>query len=121
MAPDLDLPVCQEKTTKVTLSDPLAIPTSCCFHPWPGPVKNDNTSQWSLALSRLKFCGGPVNARSEESLHHVPFEDLWLAALGAILRHWEVPASGIVPYIVWFNRLREFPETDPTSSNPELP
>lgn len=116
-----DLLVCQEKITKVTMSDPLLPPTSVLtLGLEPRNPKHGSLCQWSLALSHLKYYGDPIKVRSEEDFQRVPFQSLWLVALGAILRQWELPSSSLGAAIAWFGSLGEILRTTPSSEAPEL-
>ena len=68
------------------------------------PEKLRTVSQWSLALSHLKYYGGPVQARSEE-LQRVTIDQVWLLALGSVMRQWEVSLSNLKLAIQWFKEL----------------
>lgn len=116
-----DLLVCQEKTTKVTLKDPL-FPQAAILTLGlePRDSRNDNLCQWSLALSHLRYYGDPIKVKSEEAFQRVSFHDLWVVALGALLRQWQLPSSSIGASIVWFKRLGEVLKTSPDSSSPEV-
>lgn len=116
-----DLLVCQEKTTKVTLNDPLFSQAAILtLGLEPRDSRNDNLCQWSLALSHLRYYGDPIKVKSEEAFQRVSFHDLWVVALGALLRQWQLPSSSIGASIVWFKRLGEVLKTSPDSSSPEV-
>lgn len=116
-----DLLVCQDKTTKVTLGDSLFPPAAILtLGLEPRDSRSDNLCQWSLALSHLRYYGGPVKVRSEETFQRVSFEELWVVALGALLRQWQLPSSSLEASIIWFRRLGEVIKTSPASSNPEI-
>ncbi|RSL70908.1 hypothetical protein CEP53_001767 [Fusarium sp. AF-6] len=116
-----DLLVCQDRTTKVTLGDPL-FPQAAILTLGlePRDSRNDNLCQWSLALSHLKYYGDPVKVRSEEAFQRVSFQELWVVALGALLRQWQLPSSSLKSSIIWFKHLGEVIKTSPASSSPEL-
>ncbi|RSL77691.1 hypothetical protein CEP51_008839 [Fusarium floridanum] len=116
-----DLLVCQDKTTKVTLGDPL-FPPAAILTLGLGlrDSRRDNLCQWSLALSHLRYYGGPVKVRSEEGFQRVNFQDLWVVALGALLRQWQLPSSSLEASIIWFKRLGEVIRTSSASSSPEF-
>ncbi|KAH7304577.1 hypothetical protein B0I35DRAFT_445054 [Stachybotrys elegans] len=112
-----DLLVCQDKITKVTMGDPLFSPLAVLtLDLEPRNAQNLSLCQWSLALSHLKYYGDPVKVRSEEDLQRVAFKDLWLVALGAVLRQWETPSSILAASIVWFKCLEEVLKTTPSST-----
>ncbi|KAK7409382.1 hypothetical protein QQX98_008444 [Neonectria punicea] len=116
-----DLLVCQEKITKVTLNDPLFPPAAVLtLGLEPRGTHSDNLCQWSLALSHFRYYGDPIKVRSEEAYQRVSFQDLWVVALGALLRQWQLPSSSIGPSIVWFKRLGEVLKTSSASSCPEV-
>ncbi|KAJ4311199.1 hypothetical protein N0V84_010561 [Fusarium piperis] len=116
-----DLLVCQDKTTKVTLGDPL-FPQAAILTLGlePRDSRSDNLCQWSLALSHLRYYGGPVKVRSEEAFQRVSFQELWVVALGALLRQWQLPSSSLEASIIWFKRLGEVIKTSSAPSSPEL-
>ncbi|KAH7171283.1 hypothetical protein EDB81DRAFT_194724 [Dactylonectria macrodidyma] len=116
-----DLLACQDKTIKVTLRDPL-FPQAAILTLGlePRDSRSDNLCQWSLALSHLRYYGGPIKVRSEEAFQRVSFQDLWVVALGALLRQWQLPSSSLGDSIIWFKCLGKVIKTSPTSSSPEV-
>ncbi|KAK7425326.1 hypothetical protein QQZ08_008223 [Neonectria magnoliae] len=58
--------------------------------------------------------------RSEEAYQRVSFQDLWVVAVGALLRQWKLPSSSIGPSIIWFKRLGEVLKKSSASSSPEV-
>ncbi|KAJ3548274.1 hypothetical protein NM208_g1088 [Fusarium decemcellulare] len=116
-----DLLVCQDKTTKVTLGDSLFPPSAILtLGLEPRDSRSDNLCQWSLALSHLRYYGGPVKVRSEEAFQRVGFQDLWVVALGALLRQWQIPSSSLAASIIWFKCLGTVVKTSSASSSPEF-
>ncbi|KAI5464116.1 hypothetical protein BGZ63DRAFT_401095 [Mariannaea sp. PMI_226] len=116
-----DLLVCQEKTTKVTLGDTL-FPQAAILTLGlePRDSRSDNLCQWSLALSHSRYYGGPIKVRSEEAFQRVNFQDLWVVALGALLRQWQIPSSGLGTSIIWFQCLGKVIKTSSASVSPEV-
>lgn len=116
-----DLLVCQNETTKIPLKDPLFPPAAILtLGLEPRDSRSDNLCQWSLALSHLKYYGDPVKVRSEEVIQRVSFQDLWMVALGALLRQWHITSSGLGASIMWFQCLGKLLKTSPASSSHEL-
>ncbi|KAK2012149.1 hypothetical protein LZ32DRAFT_678456 [Colletotrichum eremochloae] len=62
-------------------------------------------NRWSLALSHLRYYGDPVKVQSEGTLQRVNVGQLWLAALGATLRQWQVQLSNLRDSVIWFERM----------------
>ncbi|TKW55831.1 hypothetical protein CTA1_8771 [Colletotrichum tanaceti] len=62
-------------------------------------------NRWSLALSHLRYYGNPVKVKSEGLLQRVTGDQIWLIALGAILRQWQVDLSNLKDSVIWFGRV----------------
>lgn len=70
------------------------------------PDQRKAVSQWSLALSHLKHYGKPVQVRGED-LQRVSIDQVWLFALGSLLRQWNVSLSNLRVAVRWFEKLGE--------------
>jgi len=101
-----DLLVFQTKATKVSFKDALFPPSAILSVglEYKGQP-SDNFVRWSLALSHLKFYGDPVPVRSHEQLNRANISQLWLVALGAIFRQWDIPYAGFDFALRWFEEL----------------
>ena len=116
-----DLLVFQKDAKKVSLNDPL-IPSSGILSiglEYKGKP-SDNFIRWSLALSHLRYYGDPVPVRSHESLQRVHISDLWLVALGAIFRDWNISYGSIDTGMAWFAELGNKIRLSSQSHRPEL-
>ena len=66
---------------------------------------SDNSTRWSLALSHLRHYGDPISVQSREDQSRVRIEGLWLVALGAIFRQWELLYADFDLAVDWFRDL----------------
>ncbi|KAM5342141.1 hypothetical protein ACJ41O_015172 [Fusarium nematophilum] len=101
-----DLLVFQTEAKKVPFNDKL-LPNSGVLSlglEYKGKP-SDNFIRWSLALSHLRYYGDPVPVRSNESLPRVTMPDIWLVALGSLIRHWGVPYNSAKTSLAWFEQL----------------
>lgn len=101
-----NLLVFQAEATKVTFSDDL-FPNLAVLSlglEYRGE-SSESFTQWSLALSHLKYYGAPVTVHSHEQLSRIYMPQLWLVALGALFRRWEVGYTDFEAAITWFAEL----------------
>lgn len=64
------------------------------------------STQWSLALSHLRYYGGAVQVKSDEAQgERASIDEIWLTCLGAILRQWEVSISNLEASVQWFQKI----------------
>ncbi|KAI1380190.1 hypothetical protein F4677DRAFT_462990 [Hypoxylon crocopeplum] len=82
--------------------------------------KLEEPIRWSLALSHLRYYGDPVRVRSNEDISRVTMPQLWLVALGSILRSWGTTNSEIPQVICWFRDLGDLLASTPGGDCPEL-
>lgn len=61
-------------------------------------------TRWSLALSHLKYYGGPVEVSSPDT-QRATVDEMWLVCLDTVLRQWEVSISNLEISVEWFMRL----------------
>ncbi|KAK0670780.1 hypothetical protein QBC41DRAFT_220996 [Cercophora samala] len=66
---------------------------------------SESFTQWSLALSHFKYYGDPVTVSSHEQLSRIYMPQLWLVALGALFRRWEVGYTDFDIAMRWFAEL----------------
>ncbi|KAL7787132.1 hypothetical protein V8C37DRAFT_390740 [Trichoderma ceciliae] len=100
-----DILVFQKEAKKIPFNDTL-FPNAGILSvglEYKGP--SDNFTKWSLALSHLRYYGGPVLVRSNDSQNRVHIHQLWLVTLGAIFRQWQVSYSNFDDAIAWFQEL----------------
>lgn len=110
-----NLLVFQKEAKKVDLKDTLFPPSgvlSLGLEYTGSPA--DSFMRWSLALSHLRFYGGPVVVQSSEAMSRLPFGDLWLIVLGVVFRQWRISYANFGDAISWFQELAvilDHPET----------
>ncbi len=101
-----DLLVFQAEETKVSFKDQLFSPSAILTVGLEYKCQpSDNFIRWSLALSHLKYYGDPVPVRSNEDLSRIQMPQLWLVALGAIFRQWDIPYVSFDVAMQWFEEL----------------
>lgn len=115
-----DLLIFQEETKKIPFTDhlfPGSAVLSLGIEYHDAKDRNNenmrNSTRWSLALSHLKYYGGPVEVNSPDT-SRVTVDELWLVCLGTILRQWEVSISNLEVSVEWFVRLGRALESSDT-------
>ncbi|KAJ4394876.1 hypothetical protein N0V93_004096 [Gnomoniopsis smithogilvyi] len=106
-----DLLVFQDETKKIPFNDHLFSRTAVLslgieYHDARGKEHDNvtNSTRWSLALSHLKYYGGPVDVTSPNT-QRASVDELWLVCLGMILGQWEVSLSTLDISVSWFAKL----------------
>ncbi|KAI1263177.1 hypothetical protein F5Y18DRAFT_132046 [Xylariaceae sp. FL1019] len=116
-----NLLVFQNTATKVDLKDPLFSSSSILSL---GLEYNSHKSvantQWSLALSHLRYYGDPVMVQSNADVARVTMSQFWYVALGVLLRTWEIRMSETSEAIEWLAALGKLLSSFSISTTPEL-
>jgi hypothetical protein len=101
-----DLIVLGNETVNVKFNDKL-IPKSAI-----GTVGLESSTsnpkggiRWSLALSHLRYYGGPVIVESNQDSTRIMFSQLRLVCLGSILGAWRISPRDFLAVARWFNDL----------------
>lgn len=113
-----DLLVFQQETKKVPFADQLfpgaaVLSLGIEYHD-AKDRNNENmtkSTRWSLALSHLKYYGGPVEVSSSDT-QRATVDEMWLVCLGTVLRQWEVSISNLDVSVEWFTRLGHAIDSD---------
>ncbi|KAI0154604.1 hypothetical protein GGR57DRAFT_491995 [Xylariaceae sp. FL1272] len=116
-----NLLVFQNTATKVDLKDPLFSSSSILSL---GLEYNSHKSvantQWSLALSHLRYYGDPVMVKSNVDVARVTMSQFWYVAVGILLRTWEIRMSETSEAIEWLAALGKLLSSFSSRNAPEL-
>ena len=111
-----DLLVLGSKTVNVKFKDELVPGSGVVTIGLRNTDLGQGRTQWSLALSHLRYYGDPVAVTSGDIKSRVSMDQLHLAAFGTVMSSWGASMEEIIPLATWFTtlwtRLEEAPDED---------
>lgn len=115
-----NLLIFQEKAQNVSFHDPLVPQSAVLSLGMEYRCSSHDYIRWSLALSHSRFYGNPVPVLSNEGLRRVTLSQLWVMALGAVFRQWEIRNADIGVAFDWFVKLGTKLKSTEAHQCPEL-
>lgn len=100
-----DLLVFQEKANKIPLNDDLVPACGVLSLGLEHRGNSQYLTQWSLALSHLRYYGDSVAVRSRVDSSRLSISQLWFPVLGALFNQWKVPYTNFESAVEWLRDL----------------